>query len=273
MSFVPAHEVVEAKGAKPRACVFFLHGILGSRRNWLSFARRVTERFPDVRAVLVDLRNHGESHGASPTHDLEAAARDLAELAAHLGEEPRVVIGHSYGGKVALVYARDFAAALDDVWVLDSSPGLREGGGKGSVESVIAAVSTLPLPIPGRKELVDALRAKGLPDSIAQWMTTNLRPTEGGFEWRFDLPAVIEMLEDYGRQDLWPMLDAPPPEITIHFVRGERSDRWTHDDIARLEKATERGLDLRVLPNAGHWVHTDNPDDLFAFMEGTFARL
>lgn len=267
-----AYELVEANAGATSACAFFLHGILGSRRNWLSFARRVVSQHPQWRLVLVDLRNHGESHGAPGPHTLAACAQDLGELAAALGEEPRVVVGHSFGGKVALVYARDVAAELDDLWVLDSSPGTYLPRGTGSVEQVIRTISSLSLPIAGRRELVQALQDQGLSLSLAQWMTTNLRPAPGGFVWRFDLDAVREMLIDYAATDLWPWVENPPPGYRTHFVQGGRSDRWTDDDRERLARGQRAGLDLHVLPNAGHWVHTDDPDALFAVMEPTWTR-
>lgn len=268
-----AYELVEADTSSPRACAFFLHGILGSRRNWLSFARRIVSNYPQWRLVLVDLRNHGESHGASGPHTLAACAQDLGELAAHLGEEPSVVVGHSFGGKVALVYARDVAADLDDLWVLDSSPGKYIPTGTGSVEQVIRTISALPLPIAGRRELVRDLTEKGLSMSLAQWMTTNLRATPEGFVWRFDLDAVREMLLDYAQNDLWSMVECPPAGYRTHFVQGGRSDRWTADDNERLARGSQAGLDLHILPDAGHWVHTDDPDGLYAAMEPTWSRL
>lgn len=287
-AFLPAFEMVEARAGQPRACAYLLHGILGSRRNWLSFARRVVDQFPAWRLVLVDLRNHGESHlrgepGALPgPHTLQACAADLLALDAHLVEMlvdggPQAVIGHSFGGKVALTYAHlraadTVTANLQDVWVLDSHPGtLTHGTRIGSVEGVLETIASLSLPIAGRRSLVDDLLSRGLSPGIAQWMTTNLRPVEGGFSWRLHLPAVREMLLDYARQDAWPALDHPTERPRVHFVRGGQSERWTAADVARLERGRAAGLDLHTLPNAGHWLHTDDPDGLFACMAPMFA--
>ena len=65
LGFIPAHDIVIAPGADPTATAFVLHGILGSRRNWRGFVRKLAPRLPDWRFVLVDLRNHGDSHGAT----------------------------------------------------------------------------------------------------------------------------------------------------------------------------------------------------------------
>ncbi len=91
-------------------------------------------------------------------------------------------------------------------------------------------------------------------------MTTNLRPTEGGFVWRFDLDAVVEMLEDYGRQDLRPVVRAAPMEVRL--LRAGRSDRWAPEDAA---------LATDVLPDAGHWVHVDDPAGLAELLSPSFG--
>jgi pimeloyl-ACP methyl ester carboxylesterase len=272
VSFVPAHEIVA--GAQAERCAFVLHGILGSRRNWLSFARRAADAFPRWRFVLVDLRNHGESHGAAGPHDLAACARDLAELAAHLGEEPAWISGHSFGGKVALTYGRDYAGALEHLWVLDATPGPRLGGGASSVERVFEILREVELPIAGRSELVADLQSRGLSLAIARWMTTNLTADgAGGFKWRFNLDACVEMLESYAKEDLWPMLEAPPSGQRLHVLQGALSDRWTGEDEARLRALAERAsISHHVLENAGHWVHTDNPEGLFEALGPSLAE-
>jgi pimeloyl-ACP methyl ester carboxylesterase len=95
-------------------------------------------------------------------------------------------------------------------------------------------------------------------------MATNLRPDpRGGYSWHFDLAALEEMLEDYWRYDGWPFLEDAPRSLAIHCVRAGRSDRFTADDVARLEALDDKGkLALHVLKDAGHWLHVDDPAGL-----------
>ena len=264
MSFLPAH-LVEGAPDAPRVA-FVLHGILGSARNWRTFARELVRRHPAWRLVLVDLRNHGDSRGAPPPHTVEACAADLAALAAHLGLTPEAVVGHSFGGKVALAYARDHGAGLRTVWVLDAVPGpvdLEDG----EVDRVVAGLRAIPMPVARRNDVHEALRAQGFSDAISAWMTTNLTPAPGGYAWRFDLDAIAEMLSSYERLDLWPWLNHT--HLDVRIVRAERSDRWTPNELAPFETAPPN-VKLVPLADAGHWVHVDNPEGLQALLADTF---
>jgi len=254
--FEPAWESV---GEGPRRA-FVLHGILGSRGNWRGFSRRLVREHPGWRLVLVDLRNHGDSHGAPGPHTVATCAADLVTVAQRTGP-PEVVVGHSFGGKVALAYARDHGAELQQVWALDSPPGPRAVDG-GDVAAVVDAIRRLPMPVSHRAAVVTHFRALGFSEMVAGWMTTNLRRLEGeaSFNWRFDLQGVEEMLTDYAHLDLRGVVAGSPADI--HLLRAGRNDRWSPED-ARL--VTD------VLPDAGHWVHVDDPDGLLEVIRPTFA--
>eukprot|EP00277_Geminigera_cryophila_P017026 CAMPEP_0179457796 /NCGR_PEP_ID=MMETSP0799-20121207/41490_1 /TAXON_ID=46947 /ORGANISM="Geminigera cryophila, Strain CCMP2564" /LENGTH=179 /DNA_ID=CAMNT_0021258693 /DNA_START=375 /DNA_END=911 /DNA_ORIENTATION=- len=91
-----------------RKLAIIVHGILGTGRNWVPFTRKLLSHFPDYQFILVDMRGHGESHAPgkfgthNSDHTVDVCAQDLENLCKHLGCAPDVVIGHSFGGKVAL---------------------------------------------------------------------------------------------------------------------------------------------------------------------------
>jgi esterase len=279
-----AHDRVFAEhGHVPGFAVVFLHGILGSRNNWRGFARRLLERDPRWAMVLVDLRNHGESHGFLPPHDITSAAADVEALVASMRLSTWVLVGHSYGGKVALEVARRGAPHLAEVWSLDSTPGVRSFEAVPGVERevtlleeldrVLRAVRRVPVPLASRAELVDRLQAEGLSDRLAQWMTTNLRSTDAGLVWKFALEHIPEMLASFGSTDLWPFIvaDGGPRRV---LVRGGRSDRWSPAERARVDAAVKAGkLTDHLMAEAGHWLHTDDPDGLLTLLEPALRRI
>lgn len=253
-------------GADDGPLAVVLHGILGSRRNWASLGRRLADAHPTWRFALVDLRNHGDSNGFAPPHTLAACVADLVALADHLGE-PAAIIGHSFGGKVALCYAEERGTAL--VWALDSPPGPGDPESAHEIQGVIAAARALPQPVATRRAVVNHFVERGMSASIGRWMTTNVRRAEDGLRWRFDLDAIEAMLGSYFQADLWPFLEAPGGSA-VHVVRGGASDRWSAASSERLHALPM--IEAHLLDGAGHWVHADAPDALLALLGESLAR-
>ncbi len=258
---------------------FVLHGVLGAGHNLRSFAKKLVESRPDYRLCLVDLRYHGKSLGAPPPHRLESCVDDLFDLVEHLGTAPRVVIGHSLGGKVALRYARrhenpsdgertplpGYDDALEQVWTLDSDPGAQIADETHEVYQVVAALKAAPGPFASRTEAVQAIQRQGRSSGLANWLATSLEKQPGGLVWRFDLPQIEELLLDYFAIDEWPRLEALDDHSHIRYelLVAENSDRWSGTMMERAQRLTGTPrVRVHVLPRSGHWVHVDNPDGL-----------
>jgi pimeloyl-ACP methyl ester carboxylesterase len=273
VSFTLHHEL-HVSPASRRLCIV-VHGALGSGRNLRGLVQTLASERPELGFVLVDLRAHGDSRGASPPHTLENAARDLAHLAVSLErrhpELPKIdtLIGHSLGGKVALEFARLALSALDQLWVLDSNPGRQEPEQIHEIHTVLRAAEAVPSPMTTRQSVIAALRRAGLSPGMAAWMGTNLRRDGAVLRWAFEAEAIQELLRDYCIRDLWPLLEAgvEPGRPAIHLVIGARSDRWSPEMRKRAEQIQpESGVFVHHLPDAGHWVHVDNPTGLIDLM-------
>lgn len=269
MTFSLAHRTIAGKEASKVA--FVLHGILGAGQNFTAFVQKLARRRPEYRYELVDLRNHGASTGAPPPHTVAAAARDLTLLASSVGE-PALVIGHSFGGKVALEYARQGAGALEQVWALDSNPGAQGENDHLEVDSVIRAIRAVTVPAAARADVVQALAQQGLSRPTAEWLATSLKRTDQGYVWLFDLDGIEALIGDYYRLDLWGYLAEPRTRPEIQLVIAERSDRWTPATRERaLGLPPESNVHCHVLPDSGHWVHVDNPAALLELMATRLA--
>ena len=137
-----------------------LHGIYGSGRNWGSIARRLVDARPEWGVLLVDLRLHGASReGFQGPHTLAAAAADVDALVAELDFHAVAVLGHSFGGKVALVYTRHHGKELKQSWVIDSTLRVRDPDGS------VAGYAALP----GKQVVPEVLGA------LADWLAAKLR--------------------------------------------------------------------------------------------------
>ncbi|CAI5474775.1 unnamed protein product [Closterium sp. Yama58-4] len=299
----------------PPPTAVLIHGILGSGTNWGSFARRLATEFPAWQFLCVDLRCHGASTAASRhlgPHSVQSAAKDVLHLMGRLRITPRILIGHSFGGKVALSMIDQAAKPMPSaikVWVLDATPGKVRAGGDGEDHpaDLIDALRGMPPLILDRSEVVNSLLSQGFSKPIAQWMTTNLTRThlpsldllqdlppsqqqlheeaarvasrgQAAYGWAFDLDGIAQMYSSYETTNLWHLVEDVPEGVHINFLRAERSlHRWARDDIRRILGAEQEAMGhgaavrMHVLEDAGHWVHTDNPDGLFQILAPSFG--
>ena len=201
---------------------------------------------------------------------VELIAQDLLSLHDQLDAPVHAVVGHSFGGKVALAYAEALPPDLEQCWVLDSVPGPARGDtDDGEVSRVLRALRAVPLPIASRQALVDRLVGQGFSLGLSRWMTTNLQAAAGGgLTWRFALDAVEALIGDYYGLDLRDLLHTPVSGLELHVVRAARSDRWAQADVDEIEDSLAT---LHTLPDAGHWLHVDNPDGLLELMAPAFS--
>jgi esterase len=237
-----------------------LHGIYGRGRNWAGVARQVAAERPSWGFRLTDLRLHGNSPAGEPPHTLAAVAADVAALAhdeAARGAMTRAVIGHSFGGKVALALA-PHVDTLDQIWVIDSTPEARAVGG--SAWEMLDIVRSVPTRFTTRADAVAALEQRGLSPGVAAWMATNLRAGEGGLTWSLDLDALEALLRDFFATDLWRTIESPPGRLVVHVVKAEESSTLDEAACARVEAAArETGRVHLHRVAGGHWVNSENP--------------
>jgi pimeloyl-ACP methyl ester carboxylesterase len=248
-----------------------LHGIYGRGRNWTPIARRLAEALDDWRAVLVDLRGHGASPLPPAPHSVTECAKDLARLATHLETPIDAVLGHSFGGKVALQFAAVSPPGLKQVWVIDSTPAPKVPDG--TAWQMLEVVRRHAGPFASRQQGVNALTGEGIAESVAAWMATNLGRDGTHYTWRLDVDAMEALLLDFFRTDLWHIIDLPPPGMTIHVVKALDSTLLGDEATARIEDAGRRHgrVQLHRVPG-GHWLNTDNPEAIVTLLARELPR-
>jgi pimeloyl-ACP methyl ester carboxylesterase len=245
-----------------------LHGVYGRGRNWQPIAKALLATRPEWGSLLMDLRLHGQSVGEAfePPHTLMRAAEDVQKTAAALAERDgtriSAVLGHSFGGKVALACAS--LSEMRQIWVIDSTPEVRAPAG--SAWNMLEHVRALPSTFATRGEAVAGLEAHGWKTGVATWMATNLRFEDGQYRWTLDFEAMEALLRSFFETDLWPVVEEPPGQVEIHFVKAEESHTLSEEACARIQRAHANGRVHLHRVAGGHWLNTDNPQAIIALL-------
>ena len=256
-----ASRTVGAEG--PR--VVFVHGLFGQGKNWTTIAKGLADSH---RVTLVDLPNHGHSPWTDRVHYLDMVEMLAAELE-HLGE-PVTLVGHSMGGKVAMQLALRHPELLRALVVVDIAPVEYpvQGGRTDDPDEeaspfagYIAAMRALDLSaLRSREDADEALRPAVHSDMVRAFLLQSLvrsPDTEHGWRWRLNL----ELLE----RDLAHLRGFPsPPEGAtfdrpVLWIAGANSTYVLPDDRERMDALFPATRLVRI-KNAGHWVHSEQPE-------------
>jgi pimeloyl-ACP methyl ester carboxylesterase len=240
--------------------VVLLHGLFGRLQNLGTLARRLAEKF---RVISLDLRNHGASPHA-PGMSYETMAADVLESMAQRGVARASVIGHSMGGKVAMIAALTRPGSIDRVIVADIAPVAY----RHSNAAVASALLSLPLTAGIRRNEAEQHLADAVPDpSVRGFLLQNLALGEAP-AWRIGLN---EIAADMGLIEGFPALAAGARfDGPALFIRGETSG-YVKDSARPAIEALFPAARIETIAGAGHWLHADQPH-AFAGSVAAFLR-
>ncbi|OIP84109.1 MAG: alpha/beta hydrolase [Rhodobacterales bacterium CG2_30_65_12] len=242
--------------AKPP--ILIVHGLFGSGRNWGAIAKHLAET---RRTVTVDLRNHGTSFRAQSQSYPEMAA-DLDMVIGEIGGVADV-IGHSMGGKAAMVLALTRPARVRRLLVADIAPVPYSHGT--SHHNLIAAMKRLDLAqVHTRGEADRALAAEIDSPSVRAFLLQSLDVKQK--RWRLNLDVLdheLPTILDF------PQIDASFAGPTL-FLAGGLSDYIRPEHRAAIKALFPNAQQAR-LPGTGHWLHADKPRDFEATARAFFG--
>lgn len=229
--------------------LIILHGLFGQSDNWNTLAKKLAEH--QLQVYAVDLRNHGLSPH-SDEMSYEWMAKDVHELILTENLEQPILMGHSMGGKVAMWYDYLFPRTLKKLSVVDIAPKQYKPGH----EEVFKALNAVDFhQVKNRKEAEMILRRYLKEESVIQFLLKNIYwQTPEKLNWRFNLNAIQNHYDE--------ILKAIPNYLSqteTIFIRGEKSNYITDKDWADVQKIYPNAQ-LITIPNAGHWVHAEQPN-------------
>ena len=236
--------------------ILILHGFLGSGDNWISIARKLNLLGHTVH--LIDQRNHGRSFH-SEKFDYDIMCEDLFNYIKYYNINNAILIGHSMGGKTAMNFSLNHPKLVSKLIVLDTSP--REY--PVLHQNIIDSLKEIDLSIfTNRKEIDIELRKSVTQQGLRNFLTKNIyRMNDGNLNFRFNLQSLSQNIDKIGQK----IESNTKFSSEVIFIKGETSDYINESDKVMINNLFPNAKFYKI-PNAGHWLHVDNPIDFISIL-------
>lgn len=240
---------IEGQG-KP---LLIIHGFLGMSDNWKSFGSLYAAEGFQVH--ILDLRNHGKSfHSADFSY--EVMAQDVLEYCQVNNLDKVSIIGHSMGGKVAMLFATTYPERVDKLIVADIGPKYYAP----HHQEILAGLNAVDFSEKPDRAQVEETLYPYIPDfGTRQFLMKNLYWKEPGqLAYRFNLAVFNAKIEVIGTA----LPVSAYFEKPTLFIRGGNSKYILDSDLPEIKKHFPN-FELATIPNVGHWLHAENPKMFF----------
>ncbi|QYJ68638.1 alpha/beta fold hydrolase [Flavobacterium litorale] len=234
--------------------LLILHGFLGMSDNWKTLSGQYAEEGYEVHAL--DMRNHGRSFH-SDVFNYDAMKNDVYEYCQGHNLETIDLLGHSMGGKIAMFFAIVYPEKVNKLLIADIGTKYY----RPHHQEILAGLSAVDFSQkPSRSDVEEVLKSY-IPAAVTrQFLMKSLYWKEKGqLALRFNLEVFNKDPESIG--------EALPEDAVYNgavlFLRGANSSYIRDKDIEGIKKHFPNA-EITDIPNAGHWLHAENPAAFFA---------
>ncbi len=235
--------------------LLILHGFLGMGDNWKTLAKQFSH--DGFQVHLIDQRNHGRSFH-SDNFSYELMVEDLFQYANYYNLETFSLLGHSMGGKTAMLFACDYPQMVDALIIADIAPKFYPQHHQEILKG-LNALSQSEEALSSRKN-ADAFLSGYIKEiGIRMFLLKNLfwkEPKKLGL--RVNLPSLINNIEEIGK----PLASFKTFSGNTLFLKGARSNYILPEDEEELYKAFAKA-EIKTISKAGHWLHAENPKEFY----------
>jgi len=248
---VTLHYLQWGNGSKT---ILALHGVSSIAHTWDLVGEKLADHY---RFIAIDQRGHGDSSKPEDGYTADDYSNDILAFIDRLSIRKSILLGHSMGGRNAIVFAAKHPKRVSKLIIEDF--------GYGIPKSVYKAMNTLVLSNP--KEFISEdqafhhlkARSKFYRDD-ATWnrIRNAFSKTENGLRWKYDGNAITESLNHL-------YIDLPPYLKAIQcptlFIRGEKSKIFSKEAALETLKFNEN-FQLEEVSNSTHFIQDENPEEL-----------
>jgi len=236
--------------------LLIMHGFLGMSDNWKTLGTQFASEGFQVH--LLDLRNHGRSFH-SDEFSYEIMVQDVYDYCQANGLESIDIIGHSMGGKTAMLLAATYPNLVDKLIIADIGPKFYAP----HHQDILGGLNAVDFSIKPSRNEVEEIMKPYIPDfGTRQFLMKSLFWQEPGqLAFRFNLKALNEKIDEIGKALASGLVFEKP---TL-FIRGGNSDYILDSDFEDIKKHFPASKILTI-PSVGHWLHAENPNMFYEFV-------
>jgi esterase len=233
--------------------LLIIHGFMGMSDNWKTLGIQYQEAGYNVH--ILDLRNHGKSFH-SDDFSYEIMVQDVVNYCLDKNINSTQIIGHSMGGKVAMLLATTQPNLIEKCVVADIGPKYYAP----HHQEILAGLNAIDFSDQPSRAAVEETLYPYIPDfGTRQFLLKNLFwVTPGQLAFRFNLPVFNSKIEEIGK--------ALPSQAIFQkptlFIRGGNSNYILDSDFEAIKLHFSQAI-FETIPNAGHWLHAENPKLFF----------
>ena len=217
--------------------LILIHGLFGSYENLAGVGRALSDQW---QVISIDLPNHGQSPH-SEQMNYRSMVADLAETLDSLNIQKCALLGHSLGGKLAMVFALTYPQRVSQL--------------------IFAGLNAVTLTKISNRSDADKLMAAHIKEpGVRQFLLKSLEKTEHGFRWKFNLAVLAQCYDE--------LLSAPAEQGSfagpVLFIKGAESDYILSEHRPQIMQFFPEAQ-AKIINGTGHWLHAEKP--------AAFARL
>lgn len=237
--------------------LIIIHGFLGMSDNWKTLGLQFAQLGFQIH--LLDMRNHGKSFH-SDEFNYEIMVEDVKSYIDFHQLQHVTLLGHSMGGKIAMLFATLYPEYVEKLIIADIGPKYYAP----HHHSILAALNAVDFSKKPSRSEVDEIISKYISDfGTKQFLLKNLywkTPDQLGF--RFNLPVFNEKISEIGTAlPFENHFDKP-----VLFLRGDKSDYILDSDFETILHHFPSTV-IKTIQNAGHWLHAENPTAFYSEVE------
>jgi pimeloyl-ACP methyl ester carboxylesterase len=243
--------------------LFILHGLFGLSDNWGSLGRRYADKY---HVVIPDLRNHGQSMH-SDVFTYASMLEDIEELFDDLSLSTAKLMGHSMGGKLAMLFALENPQRVEKLVVADISPVVYPPTRHSEILEAMKSVDFDKFSNRSEieKHLFEKIQNAGIVGLVLKNIT---RLRDDRFAWKLNLDAISKNIAGIFGFDVSERSVYEKPTL---FIRGSLSEFVTEEHFSAIKQHFPN-YSLETIENATHWLHAEQPDVFFEISELFLAK-